>query len=293
MANEVVKYHNDLNTVPMRNWTSEEMNFFFAIIAKLRDVGTREVQFDKHGLTELANYSLTHNKRFEDTMESLVKKISQIHYIERTSNSLELMNLFSRFRVDWSDDLHEMTAIVKVTEEFEYVVNRLNVEFTSYELEEFTLIRSTYAKTVYRLLKQWRTIGKREFSLEDFKRLLDTPDYYSPSHIDKNILEPVLRELPQFFPGLKIKKVKANTRGNPVKSYIFTWKAEKAEKWVDGKYEKNGGTASKKAIRQEKIPEWAREGYVPPKDKTLSPEKETAFKERLEQFRSKTADKRK
>ena len=224
-------------------------------------------------------------------MESLVKKISQIHYIERTSNSLELMNLFSRFRVDWSDDLHEMTAIVKVTEEFEYVVNRLNVEFTSYELEEFTLIRSTYAKTVYRLLKQWRTIGKREFSLEDFKRLLDTPDYYRPSHIDKNILEPVLRELPQFFPGLKIKKVKANTRGNPVKSYIFTWKAEKAEKWIDGKYDKKP-VKSGKATRKEKLPEWAKEGYVPPKDEPLTPEQEAAWKERLEKFRAKTADKK-
>ena len=26
---EVVKYHNDLNTVQMRKWTAEEMNFFF------------------------------------------------------------------------------------------------------------------------------------------------------------------------------------------------------------------------------------------------------------------------
>ena len=34
MANEVVKHHNDLNTVIMRKWTAEEMNFFFAIIAK-------------------------------------------------------------------------------------------------------------------------------------------------------------------------------------------------------------------------------------------------------------------
>src|SRR5699024_6091919 len=125
MANEVVKYHNDLNTVPMRNWTSEEMNFFFAIIAKLRDVGTREVQFDKHVLTELANYSLTHNKRFEYTMVCLVKKISLFYYLYLTSICVELMNLFSRFRVDWSDYLHEMTAIVKVTEEFEYVLNRL------------------------------------------------------------------------------------------------------------------------------------------------------------------------
>jgi len=237
MANEVVKYHNDLNTVPMRNWTKEEMNFFFSIIAKLRDEGTREVTFGKYELADLANYTITHNKRFEETMETLVKKISQIHYVERTSNSLELMNLFSRFRVDWNDDLSDLTATVKVTEEFEYVVNQLNVEFTSYELKEFTTIRSTYAKTVYRLLKQWRTIGKKEFSIDEFKRLLDTPDYYGPSHIDKNILEPVMRELPEFFKNLKVKKVKANTRGNPVTGYIFSWKPEQTGKWIEDKYD--------------------------------------------------------
>ena len=40
MTNEVVKHHNDLNTVIMRKWTAEEMNFFFAIIAKAREKGT-------------------------------------------------------------------------------------------------------------------------------------------------------------------------------------------------------------------------------------------------------------
>lgn len=256
---DMVKYHNDLNTVPMRNWTREEMNFFFAIIAKLREEGTREVEFDKYGLAELARYTITHNERFEDTMEKLVKNISQIHYIERTKNSLELMNLFSRFRVDWTDDLSEMSVRVKVTEEFEYVVNQLNVEFTAYELEEFTQIKSTYAKTVYRLLKQWRTIGKKEYSIADFKRLLDTPDYYTPSHIDKNILEPVLRELPQFFKGLKVKKIKSNKRGTPVIAYEFSFQKEKSDKWIDGKFDKK--TSSKKATRKEKLPEWAKEGY--------------------------------
>lgn len=247
--NAVVKYHNDLNTVPMRNWTREEMNFFFAIIAKLRDEGSREVQFDKYGLAELANYTVTHNERFEDTMEKLVKNISQIHYIERTKNSLELMNLFSRFRVDWTDDLSEMSVQVKVTEEFEYVVNQLNVEFTTYELAEFTQIKSTYAKTVYRLLKQWRTVGKKEYSISDFKRLLDTPDYYTPSHIDKNILKPVKNELPAFFTDLKIKKVKSNKKGNPVVSYVFTWQPEKTGEWVNNKYKKQ-------SKRKETLPEW-------------------------------------
>lgn len=235
MANEVVKHHNDLNTIPMRNWSKEEMDVFFSIIAKLRNEGTKEVSFDKYELKELANSTIKHNKRYADVIENLIRNVAKIHYIEKSSNRIALMNLFSKFDATWSDDLSEMNLTVKVTDEFNYVVNKLNSEFTAYELSEFTQIRSTYAKTVYRLLKQWRTIGKKEFKVDDFKRLLDTPDYYGPSHIDRNILEPVMRELPDFFKNLKVKKVKANTRGNPVTGYIFTWVPEKTGKWVDFK----------------------------------------------------------
>ena len=233
MANEVVKHHNDLNTIPMRNWSKEEMDVFFSIIAKLRNEGTKEVSFDKYELKELANSTTKHNKRYADVIENLIRNVAKIHYIEKSSNRIALMNLFSKFDATWSDDLSEMNLTVKVTDEFNYVVNKLNSEFTAYELSEFTQIRSTYAKTVYRLLKQWRTIGKKEFKVDDFKRLLDTPDYYGPSHIDRNILEPVMRELPDFFKNLKVKKVKANTRGNPVTGYIFTWVPEKTGKWFD------------------------------------------------------------
>ncbi|WP_051929936.1 replication initiation protein [Carnobacterium mobile] len=126
---------------------------------------------------------------------------------------------------------------------------------------------------------------REEFSLDELKRLLDTPDYYLPSHIDKNILKPVMRELPQFFPGLKIKKVKDNTRGNPVKSYIFTWKSEKSEKWIDGKYDKKS-MSSGKVVRKEKLPEWAKEDYIQPKETMLSKEKQDELNERLARIRS-------
>lgn len=273
MTNEVVKHHNDLNTVPMRNWTSEEMNFFFSILAKLRDNGTKEVEFNKYDLADLANYTVNNNKRFEDTIESLVKNIAQIHYIERTNNSLELMNLFSKFKVSWVDDLSDMTLTAKVTEEFEYVVNKLNAEFTSYELEEFTQVRSTYAKTVYRLLKQWRTIGKKEYSIEQLKTLLDCPDYYAPTHIDKNVINPVMRELPAFFEDLKIKKVKANTRGTPVKSYIFSWKPEKTSKYAPNKFEKK---SYGKPLKFESTPDWLI-GKKELSDTKMSEEKKANF----------------
>ncbi len=62
MANEVVKHHNDLNTVIMRKWTAEEGVDFFAIITKA-DSNTSGPYFYAINY-ELVNHSIQHNKRF-------------------------------------------------------------------------------------------------------------------------------------------------------------------------------------------------------------------------------------
>ena len=56
MSKDVVKYHNDLNTVIMRKWAAEEMNFFFAIIAKSRNQGTSKLFFDTDEIKELVKF---------------------------------------------------------------------------------------------------------------------------------------------------------------------------------------------------------------------------------------------
>ena len=259
MTNEIVKHHNDLNTVVMRKWTAEEMNFFFAIIAKAKGKGTSLIEFDKYELAELAKYSLEHNKRFKTTMERLVDKIGQLRYIEKTSNSIKYMALFQRFEVHWETDLSDMTAYVRVSEDFEYILNKLSANFTSYELEEFTKIRSTYAKTAYRLLKQWRTVGKKEFSIDEFKTLMDMPRSYKSSEIDRAVIKPILKELNQYFIGLKVKKIKSNKRGNPVLGYEFTWKPETTSEWEEDKYKKNDFYKPKNSISN--VPDWVEKEY--------------------------------
>ena len=99
MTNEIVKHHNDLNTVPMRNWTSEEMNFFFAILSKMRNKGTDLVNFSGNELKELAEYNDWNLPRFVNTMENLGDHVTSIKYKERTSHSFKIMNLFSIFEV--------------------------------------------------------------------------------------------------------------------------------------------------------------------------------------------------
>ena len=265
MANEVVKHHNDLNTVIMRKWTAEEMNFFFAIIAKARDKGTSDLVFNKNQLAELADYSIQHNKRFYDTMDSLANNISQLRYIEKTSNSIEYMPLFTRFRVDWKEDLSDMQAKVSVSPHFEYILNRLSANFTQYELKEFTTIRSTYAKTAYRLLKQWRTVGRKEFSVDEFKLLMDMPASYKACHIDRLVINPIKKQLSPYFVGLKVKKIKSNKRGNPVLGYEFTWQKEVTEAYDLHKYDKPKNTPkkpSKKAAKKSNVPKWSKSDYV-------------------------------
>lgn len=277
MKNEVVKYHNDLNTVTMRKWTAEEMNFFFSIIAKVRDEGTQEIEFNTDEIQLIANFDKRNPKRWVDTMTNTADKISQLTYIERTTEKISVMTLFSRFDIFPK----ERKVIVQVSPNFDYMVNRISANFTSYELHEFTQIRSTYAKSVYRLLKQWRTIGKKEFDINEFKRLLDTPEYYGPSEIDKNILKPVSRELTQYFKNLKIKKVKANTRGTPVTGYIFTWQPEKTEKWINNKYQKR---------KTKELPDWFGKEYAD--EQEIDTETNDALKKRLENLKNKRPKKK-
>jgi len=271
MANEVVKHHNDLNTVIMRKWNAEEMNFFFAIITKVRDEGTRLMKFDTDELRNLASKDF-HLDRWSQTMKSVADKVVDLKYYERTEHSYAVMNLFSYFRVDEKECIVE----VEVSSKFEYVINKLEAQFTQYELAEFTNIRSTYAKTAYRLLKQWRTVGRKEFKIDEFKTLLDMPNSYKSSEIDRAVVKPILKQLSPYFEGLKVKKIKSNKRGNPVLGYEFTWNPEMIESYVPNKFDKP--KPSKK--RKSNVPTWSTPDYV----NTTSEEKKAELERKKQEM---------
>ena len=280
---EVVKYHNDLNTVVMRSWKPVEMNIFFGIIAKLRDKDTRKIIFSTDELREMTDTAGNKNlKRWNKAMIDVSQKVSQLNYYYEDEERYVLMMLFSMFEVNKK----EQTLTIQVSEHFDYVLNQLNATFTSYELREFTELRSSYSKSMYRLLKQWRTVGKKRFSVDEFSILLDVPKSYSKGMIDRQIINPITEELSNFFNNLIVKKIKKNTRGNPITHYEFTWIPEKTGKWVKNKYDKKF-IGSGKTVRKEKLPEWAKEDYIQPQETMLPKEKIDEFNERLARIHEK------
>lgn len=234
---EIVKYHNNLNSISMRGWTSEEMNFFFTIISKIRDKGTKEMTLNTDEIKDLIDYS-DRNFRWVKILETIVDKIMGLRYIEKTESEIAYFNMFQRFKIN----IPEKTIQIKVSDDFEYIVNKLTKNFTVYELAEFTSLKSTYSKTMYRILKQWRTVGAKEIEIKIFRELLNIPKSYKANDINKRVIAPIKKELPQYFDNFKVKIIKANTQGTPVIAYKFTWEPEKTSSWDPNKYK----TTSKK-----------------------------------------------
>ena len=223
MANIKVRYKNELNLVPMRNFDSVEMNLFFSICAKMKDKGLSKVQFTFEDLRELSAYKPTSIKRFSDDLEAVYNKMLQLTYRTEEAGIREKFILFTGYRIDENNQ----TVDISVNPELAYIVNELSSEFTKFELQEFTGIRSSYAKTMYRLLKQYRSTGFYKVKIEDFREILSIPNSYQMSDIDKQVLKPIKNELSEFFDSLKIKKIKAR-KGNRIAMIEFRFK-EKQE----------------------------------------------------------------
>lgn len=254
---ELVKYHNDLNNLSMRAWTAEEMDLFFSILVKIRDHGTKDVILNTQDLKKLTGTD-TRNSYWYKMVDGFSGKAISLYFKDTSSKSTEYMNIFSKI----SFNLNEKILKVRVSENFEYIVNQLTKNFTVYELSEFTSLNSTYSKTMYRILKQWKSVGNqgKEFSIDQFKSLLDIPDSYTANNIQQRVLKPILKEIPEYFENFKIKTIKADTRGTPVIAYRFTWKPQFPgdKKFVYGKFE-NKNTKSANGKNLNLIAEKARE----------------------------------
>lgn len=274
---EVARYKNEVNSIPMRNWNKEEMDFFFAVLTRMRDEGTTLIFMNKHELADLARYTISSNQRYHDLMEKLSDKVSKLQYWRKTSNSILTMPLFTYFEAKWTDDLTEMTIEIEVNKRFEHILNDWNEgNWTQFMLKEFTEIKSTYSKTLFRLLKQWRTKGVREFTLEEFKQLMDVPKSYSAGMINKRIITNSVRDLKPYFKNLKVKILKSNAHGTPIIGFKFTWTPEKTSQWDDKKFKK-------RERKIENLPEWATDPVK--NDDKLSEEAQEEVRKNLERFK--------
>lgn len=222
--NDLVIYENQFNSIALRGFTAGELDLLMQIANKALNQGEKIIVIP---FLDLKKYILKSGEKlsndlFAKRIENVNDKLLSLKFKFKDDRKTVQFVLFTTFEID--RELETLT--ISVNERFAFLLNELTAEFTLFELEEFVHLKSSYAKECYRRLKQWRTEGKWDVSIEEFRRLLDVPVSYKMSDINKVVLSPIVRELSPLFRNLKIEKKKSKRRGNPVERLIFTFDKE-------------------------------------------------------------------
>lgn len=278
MTGETVVYRNEMNLVPLRKFTSTEVDLFFTLCNKLKEQDTRrlEIYFDE--LKHLSNYYSRSQDRFVKDLEHVYDKMLNLTYTERNGKSFKKFVLFTSYEVD----VEEQQLAISINSDLKHILNSITADFTKFELQEMTYLKSTYAKNMFRLLKQYKSTGYLKISVEDFRERLDVPKSYRMTDLNKNIFTPIINELSSIFKGLNINKVKAK-KGRKIEWLEFTFEPEKR---IHSKRQPEMANIGKKIqnINREMTPEWLEnKKYEPIKPKTteFTEQQKEAFLEKM------------
>lgn len=253
MTGETVVYKNDLNLVPLRNFNSVEINLFFSMCNRLKEKSTNELVIPFEELKELSNYEQTEKKRFINDLKHVYDKVLRLTYTEYSGLSFKKFVLFTAYEVNAEDE----TLTISVNPKLKNILNELTNNFTKFELNELTNIKSSYAKNMYRLLKQYKHTGYFKIQIDDFRERLDIPKSYRMTNITDYVLKPIIKELTPIFKNLNINKVKAR-KGRRIEYLEFIFDAEKRIHSKRQPHMKDVGK-QKQFISREKTPQWLKE----------------------------------
>jgi plasmid replication initiation protein len=218
---EIVKYSNELNKVNFSSLKETQLNVLFTILAKIRHENTKDgITIPTKELFELADINNGGGYRANLLSSLGVLQDFKIQYTyERNSdkNATAQEVIFPRLQI--YDDKNGEVLNVKVSEAFRERYLKAMPQFTRFELEEFVNLSGTYAKTIYRFLKQYRQTGVWRVKYKDFIELLGIPESYRATNIDQQILKPVIKQLSTErnlfdlrripFKGLMVRKIKS------------------------------------------------------------------------------------
>ncbi|MGL4357855.1 MAG: replication initiation protein, partial [Cetobacterium sp.] len=220
---DLLKYHNHMNDVSFNGFSEKELNLFFSLIFLAKEKRVTKLIIPFSELKELA-VGDKNRERFLKNLENVNSKLIKLGHRVEIGNKIHIFSLFNVFTIDQDTD----ELIVQVNEIFSYMLNDLVGNFTKFDLIEFVSLKSAYSKNMFKLLKQWESARIKEFKINDFRDILNIPKGFTMSKINERVLNPILTELSEYFPNLKLEKIKT---GRSVTSLKFSWsgKVEKVE----------------------------------------------------------------
>lgn len=230
--NEIIKHHNELNDFELGKLSPNQANLFTYLVYKIKDKDKVVISYDE--AMEKLDLPKEH-RYFKKLLLQSYNKIMDMKYYnikinENGNTSGSISHIFDEF--EWDDETELIS--LEVNQKNKYLFAELQNRFTQYSLAEFIEIEGSHAKTLYRILKQWRYTGETPvMTIEKFKFIFGLTEKYKLSDIDRRVLNPAIDELKKLFIGLEVHKKyeQRKNKGRPkLEGYWFSFKAEQKEK---------------------------------------------------------------
>lgn len=263
--NTYTTYHNNTNKVNLGKLSEREANLLFAIFQKLKDQGNTLIRFEPQDLKRMimVKSNLT-NRQLLQILKNLLDNIGGANFwtIREHVENGEVYEdhtsymLFKQFEIR----IHKPTQTIEYLEiqlndGYQYLLNNLGMgQYTSFKLIEFQQVRGKYAKTLYRLLKQYKSTGILSVEWSQFRELLDIPKNYKMENIDQKVLTPALKELRKIYPfeHLSYKKERRNSHDRRKVTHIDFY----FEQLPEGENKKQKQADKQRAKRDIKLVAW-------------------------------------
>lgn len=222
-----VKYHNDFEEgLVLKKFNTSDLNFLMTICSKMKDRDIEKVTLSFQELKKLSHWKMNDNKIFVETLKEMNRKLMSLNFEIKDKKKTVQFVLFPTFILDEE----EKSLEVRINPDFKYLLNDINSNFTKFELENFTKLKSKYSKIFYKLVMKFKATGYLILSFEDFKKKLDIPDWYRVSEIDKNVIKHIIKELPDNFESFTLNKLKSGRSVDKIEVLFSLKKDEKKEK---------------------------------------------------------------
>ncbi len=276
--NAYTTYHNNANKVNLGKLSERESNLLFAIFQRLKDQGNTLIRFEPQDLRRMLGIKISYDN-LTRTARSMWNKIKTADFWEvrdiivngRECVSEKNYMLFQVCEIVSDKETREFLYMdIQLNTGYNYLLNNLGMggQYTSFNLLEFQRVRGKYAKTLYRLLKQYKSTGILSVEWTQFRDLLDIPKDYEMRNIDQKVLTPALKELHKIYPfeHLSYKKERKSHDKRKVTHIDFYF-----EQLPEGKNKKQKQADKQRAQRDIKLIAWdiKRQGMLKRSKETL------------------------
>lgn len=231
-----IKYANDVNNQDLfrviDSFTELENNLFYVLIAQIVNERDNLIVINTNTVKRLINYDKhVSQKAFVNSIDSALTKFLKIVVKYKFTDKNGQENIVSEHLFDKTQiNTETFDCKVKLNKRYIPLFNNFK-EWTRFSVLQYTALQSAYSKRLFRLLKQYRTLGKKKFTYEEFRQELIIPKSYRPSNINTRVLKTVLEELSPYFEKIQVTKeyvANKNGKGRSLSGYIFTWVPESA-----------------------------------------------------------------